>query len=98
MNVNERIWKIWTFVGTFRNEIFFRTFLNVRKKLMWRILLIDLKIYKKNIKKNKKMIIVSKLIEEKYIIEKKFSFFYKEYFFSKKRYFSPGKDFAFYYI
>ena len=35
MNMNERIWKIWTFVGTFKNEIFFRTFLNVRKKLMW---------------------------------------------------------------
>ena len=35
MNMNERIWKIWTFVGTFKNEIFFRTFLSVRKKLMW---------------------------------------------------------------
>ena len=35
MNMNERIWNIWTFVGTFKNEIFFRTFLNVRKKLMW---------------------------------------------------------------
>jgi len=35
MNMNERIWKIWTFVGTFKNEIFFRTFLNIRKKLMW---------------------------------------------------------------